>query len=42
MEEIISTNYAENKNFIDKSLYLSELSRGQRQALADIAMNQYY
>ena len=42
VEEIISTNYAENKNFIDKSLYLSELSRGQRQALADIAMNQYY
>jgi hypothetical protein len=35
-------SYNENKAFIDKSHFLSELSNGQRQALADIAMNQYY
>ena len=42
VEEIISTNYSENKAFIDKSPVLSELTNGQRQALTDIAMNQYY
>ena len=42
VEEVISTTYNENKAFIDKSLYLSELSNGQRQAVADIAMSQYY
>lgn len=39
---MISTTYKENKLFIDKSLYLSELTNGQRQAIADIAMSQYY
>ena len=42
VEQIISASYSENKTFIDKSAYLSELSNGQRQALTDIAMNQYY
>ena len=42
IEEIISASYNENKAFIDKSQFLSELSNGQRQALADISMNQYY
>jgi cGMP-dependent protein kinase len=42
VEEIISVKYTENKAFIDKSPFLSELSNGQRQALADIAMSQYY
>ena len=42
VEEIISATYNENKAFIDKSTYLNELSNGQRQALADIAMSQYY
>lgn len=42
VEEVISATYNENKAFIDKSLYLSELSNGQRQAVADISMSQYY
>jgi cGMP-dependent protein kinase len=42
VEEVISATYKENKDFIDKSLFLSELSNGQRQAIADIAMSQYY
>ena len=42
IEEIIQASYKENKDFIDKSPYLNELTNGQRQGLADIAMNQYY
>lgn len=42
VQEIISATHNENKTFIDKSMILSELSNGQRQALADIAMSQYY
>ena len=42
VEEIISSTYNENRAFIDKSQYLSELTNGQKQALTDIAMSQYY
>jgi ABC-type proline/glycine betaine transport system ATPase subunit len=42
VEDVISATYNENKAFIDKCPLLSELSGGQRQALADIAMSQYY
>lgn len=42
VEELISGSYKENKAFIDKCGLLGELSNGERQALADIAMSQYY
>lgn len=42
VEEVISGSYNENKAFIDKCVLLGELSNGERQALADIAMSQYY
>lgn len=42
VEEVISATYSENKAFIDKCALLGELSNGERQALADIAMSQYY
>jgi cGMP-dependent protein kinase len=42
VEDVISTTYNENKAFIDKCPLLGELSGSQRQALADIAMSQYY
>jgi cGMP-dependent protein kinase 1 len=42
VEEVISGTYNENKAFIDKCSLLGELTNGQRQALADISMSQYY
>lgn len=42
ISDIVSKNYNENLALIDKCSFFQELSMGQKKAIADAAINQYF